>query len=493
LQILRESNYWLFLREIRQLKIFNLKKNKSMNYSTIKTAVACSLVAAFGLTDTVQAQEPTVFGGRSQYRTWSIGVNGGFTTPSVLIGGSNAFNQKVGFGGYKLREYYGITVRKQLSSWFGIEGAVNRGRIFTYNNRGITNNYLFDAANGASGAAGYQSAETSVQYAASLNGVFQLATIDFLRRENAVNFYASVGYGVMAFNPVGYTDADGSSGAWDNKGNWGEEVNSDRELSGDRDFKREAYIPVGVGVKFKLSDRVALNLGYTMNFVDDKSLFGPVVDRAANDKFSYTYAGLEFSLGSSSKPDLTWHNPVSTLYDELKDPSLRNELEALKQRVSTLEGIVDELNNDEDGDGVSDRFDKCPGTPAGTQVDGAGCPIKFPEPEAKEVSGTYPNIQFEFDSSVLKTESYSILDRLSSELRESGATVTLDGHASAEGTEAYNMTLSQDRANSVKQYLVNSGVDAAKVNTQAFGESAPISSNATEEGRVLNRRVEIKK
>lgn len=464
-----------------------------MNYSTIKTAVACSLVAAFGLTDTVQAQEPTVFGGRSQYRTWSIGVNGGFTTPSVLIGGSNAFNQKVGFGGYKLREYYGITVRKQLSSWFGIEGAVNRGRIFTYNNRGITNNYLFDAANGASGAAGYQSAETSVQYAASLNGVFQLATIDFLRRENAVNFYASVGYGVMAFNPVGYTDADGSSGAWDNKGNWGEEVNSDRELSGDRDFKREAYIPVGVGVKFKLSDRVALNLGYTMNFVDDKSLFGPVVDRAANDKFSYTYAGLEFSLGSSSKPDLTWHNPVSTLYDELKDPSLRNELEALKQRVSTLEGIVDELNNDEDGDGVSDRFDKCPGTPAGTQVDGAGCPIKFPEPEAKEVSGTYPNIQFEFDSSVLKTESYSILDRLSSELRESGATVTLDGHASAEGTEAYNMTLSQDRANSVKQYLVNSGVDAAKVNTQAFGESAPISSNATEEGRVLNRRVEIKK
>ncbi|MGV3761679.1 OmpA family protein [Parapedobacter sp.] len=463
-----------------------------MNYSTIKTAVACSLVAAFGLTDTVQAQEPTVFGGRSQYRTWSIGVNGGFTTPSVLIGGSNAFNQKVGFGGYKLREYYGITVRKQLSSWFGLEAAANRGRIFTYNNRGLTNDYIFNAANGAAGNAGYQSAETSVQYAASLNGVFQLATIDFLRRENVVNFYASVGYGVMAFNPVGYTDADGSSGAWDNKGAWGEEVNSDRELTGDRDFKREAYIPVGVGVKFKLSDRVALNLGYTMNFVDDKSLFGPVVDRAANDKFSYTYAGLEFSLGSSSKPDLTWHNPVSTLYDELKDPSLRNELEALKQRVSTLEGIVDELNNDEDGDGVSDRFDKCPGTPAGTQVDGAGCPIKFPEPETTAVAGTYSNIQFEFDSSVLKTESYSILDRLSSELRESGATVTLDGHASAEGTEAYNMTLSKDRANSVKQYLVNSGVDAAKINVQAFGESAPIASNATEEGRVLNRRVEIK-
>ncbi|MGK6352611.1 OmpA family protein [Parapedobacter sp. DT-150] len=467
-----------------------------MNYSTIKTAVACSLVAALGLTETAQAQEPTVFGGRSQYRTWSIGVNGGFTTPSVLIGGSNAFNQKVGFGGYKLREYYGVTVRKQFSSWFGLEGAINRGRIFTYNNNGVGHAYLFDALNGAPAApaGGYQSAETSVQYAASLNGVFQLATIDFLRRENSVNFYASVGYGLMAFNPVGYTDAEGSAGEWDNKGQWGEEFNADRELTADRDFKREAYIPVGVGMKFKLSDRVALNLGYTMNFVDDKALFGPVVDRAANDKFSYTYAGLEFSLGSSSKPDLTWHNPVSTLYDELKDPSLRNELEALKQRVSTLEGLVDELSRDEDGDGVSDKFDKCAGTPAGTQVDGAGCPIKFPEPEADStLSGTYSNIQFEFDSSVLKTESYATLDQLSSELRESGATVNLDGHASAEGTEAYNMTLSQDRANSVKQYLVNSGVDAAKIVVQAFGESAPIASNATEEGRVLNRRVEIKK
>src|SRR5690606_14430487 len=296
--------------------------------------------------------------------------------------------------------------------------------------------------------------------------------------------------------------ADGSTGAWDAQGTYGEGTWGDRELNADRDYRREAYIPVGVGVKFKLSDRVALNLGYTMNFVDSKSLFGPnatngsvptsSVAKGANDKYSYTYAGLEFSLGSSSKPDLTWHNPVSTLYDELKDPSLRNELEALKQRVSTLEGIVDELNNDEDGDGVSDRFDKCPGTPAGTQVDGAGCPIKFPAPEAKEVSGTYPNIQFEFDSSVLKTESYSILDRLSSELRESGATVTLDGHASAEGTEAYNMTLSQDRANSEKQYLVNSGVDAAKVNAQGFVESAPIASNATEESGVVNRRVEIK-
>jgi len=192
---------------------------------------------------------------------------------------------------------------------------------------------------------------------------------------------------------------------------------------------------------------------------------------------------------------LTWHNPVAMLYDELKDESLRNELEALKQRVSTLEGTVDLLNRDEDGDGVSDRYDKCPGTPAGTVVDGSGCPINFPEPVVvtEQAVVTYSNIQFEFDSSVLKTESYSILDRLSSELRSSGASVTLEGHASAEGTEAYNMQLSKDRANSVKTYLVNSGVAANKVNTVGYGEERPVASNATEEGRVINRRVEIKR
>src|SRR5690606_3841397 len=153
-----------------------------MNYSTIKTAIACSLVAALGLTETAHAQEPTVFGGRSQYRTWTIGVNGGFTTPAVLIGGANSFGKEVGMFEYKLREYYGISLRKQFSSWFGLEGNINRGRIFAHNEGGAKT--IIDAWNPPAPAAdpnGYESAETSVQYSASLNGVFQLATIDFLR------------------------------------------------------------------------------------------------------------------------------------------------------------------------------------------------------------------------------------------------------------------------------------------------------------------------
>ena len=147
------------------------------------------------------------------------------------------------------------------------------------------------------------------------------------------------------------------------------------------------------------------------------------------DKYSYGYAGLEFSLGSAAKPNLDWVNLVVLIYDELKDPTLRQEVEALRGRVTTLEGTVNQLSADADGDGVSDKFDKCPGTPAGTVVDGAGCPIEFPTDSAA-TAGVYNNIQFEFDSSVLRTSSYPTLDRVSTDLRASSdAKLTLEDHA----------------------------------------------------------------
>ncbi|MGH2623866.1 MAG: OmpA family protein, partial [Sphingobacterium sp.] len=345
-------------------------------------------------------------------------------------------------------------------------------------------------------ANGAKSARTDVNWAASLNGVFQLGTIDFMRRENAVNFYAKVGFGVLANNPIQYLNNDFTgTEVYNNKGNWGSEIFGDRTNTGDRDNKLAAYVPVGVGVKFKLSEVVALNLGYTMNFTDDNLLYGPA-RYDGKQKFSNLYGGLEFTLGSRDKESLTFTNPVATLYDELKDPSLRNEVEALKQRVSALEGTVDQLSKDSDGDGVSDKFDKCAGTPAGTVVDGSGCPIKFPEPQEltdNSGSGYFAPIQFEFDSSVLKTESYSTLDKLAKDLKDNNGSVSLDGYASAEGTEAYNMNLSTDRANAVKQYLVNAGVAASSINATGNGEANPIASNDTEEGRVQNRRVEIKK
>ncbi|MFM6975735.1 MAG: OmpA family protein [Sphingobacteriaceae bacterium] len=143
---------------------------------------------------------------------------------------------------------------------------------------------------------------------------------------------------------------------------------------------------------------------------------------------------------------------------------------------------------DTDGDSVTDDKDNCP-TVAGTAANN-GCP----EPVVVVPTFKYENLQFELNSSVLKTSYYAVLDVISSEMRKYPAlTFEINGHASAEGTEERNKTLSVDRATAVKTYLVNSGVNSTQLYTKGFGESMPIASNDTEEGRQVNRRVEIKK
>ncbi len=417
-----------------------------MNYSTIKKVVAGSLLSVATLA--ASAQEGTtssakVFGGSSQYRTWSIGVTGGVLSPIGPFGTNDYNDWEANFG-------YGLYIKKQLAPSFGLKLDAHRGK-------------LSGKADGAT-AAGFPSEfSTDLNYAVSLKGVVNVGTVSFLSRQKNVGFFVQGGAGLTGYEP----NEDGNS-------------------------RSELFIPVGAGVSFKLGEVVALNLGYDVNFLDADNLDGNWKNGSSNkDRWSYGYAGLEFTLGNKSKPSLQWSNPVAMMYDELKDPSLRQEVEALKTRVSTLENTVNQLSADADGDGVSDRFDKCPGTPAGTVVDGAGCPIQLPT--AAAATGTYGNIQFEFDSSVLKTSSYPTLDKLSADLRaNSAASLNLDGYASAEGTDAYNMNLSKDRANSVKTYLVNSGVDASRINATGYGEANPVASNSTEEGRVQNRRVEIK-
>jgi OOP family OmpA-OmpF porin len=473
------------LKKKSQLKLFNLK---IMNYSTLKKTVALSfaslvVVAAANAQTTkdttMKSSEATtakVFGGRAQYRTWNIGVNAGILSPFLAIGGVNNYTTPT------LELGYGVSVRKQLGHAFGLQADVVMG------------NVAGDNSAVASGQQqGISSFKTKLAYSGTLSGVVNVATADFIRRKNAINFFVSAGAGLVAYNPV-ITYANGTT----------------TDLSGTRpsgdSYGKELVIPIGAGVKFRLSDRVALNFGYTANFVDNDSFDGQKLasEVGHKDKFSYGYGGLEFSLGSSAKPNLDWVNPVAMMYDELNDPTLRQEVEALKGRVSNVENAVNDLKKDSDGDGVADQFDKCPNTPAGTVVDGSGCPLKIPTIDTslfmrKPVAGAmmataYSNIQFEFDSSVLRTSSYPILDATSADLRSGGKrTVWLNGYASSEGTAAHNLQLSKDRANSVKTYLVNSGVDAKRIKTKGYGETHPIADNSTEDGRVLNRRVEFKK
>ncbi|TSD67617.1 OmpA family protein [Inquilinus sp. KBS0705] len=117
-----------------------------------------------------------------------------------------------------------------------------------------------------------------------------------------------------------------------------------------------------------------------------------------------------------------------------------------------------------------------------------------PPPAPPKPDYNFSNIQFEFNSGILKTSAYPILDKAAAAMKmDNSVKFALEGNSSAEGTEAHNQALSLERANSVKTYLVNTGVNADNLSVKGNGESKPIAPNTTEEGRVLNRRVEIKR
>jgi OOP family OmpA-OmpF porin len=120
-------------------------------------------------------------------------------------------------------------------------------------------------------------------------------------------------------------------------------------------------------------------------------------------------------------------------------------------------------------------------------------PKEEPAPAPAKPDFNFKNIQFEFNSAVLKTGSYEILDKAAAEIKKDpAAKFVINGHSSAEGTAAHNQSLSEDRANAVKSYLINAGVTSASLTAKGYGESKPITTNTSDESRALNRRVEIK-
>lgn len=149
---------------------------------------------------------------------------------------------------------------------------------------------------------------------------------------------------------------------------------------------------------------------------------------------------------------------------------------------------------------VAETFPPAPvSRPTPAPVAAAPTPAPQPTPAPAPAPPPVPdynfaNIQFEFNSGILKTQSYPQMDRAVAEMKKDPSVkFVLNGNASAEGTPQHNMSLSVERANAVKTYLVNSGINPDNLRTVGHGESKPIADNTSEAGRALNRRVEIKK
>lgn len=141
---------------------------------------------------------------------------------------------------------------------------------------------------------------------------------------------------------------------------------------------------------------------------------------------------------------------------------------------------------DSDGDGVPDERDRCPNTPRGREVDEFGCEYVLKQTETIRME-----VLFAFDSSEVRDEFMSEIEKVAKFLRKyGGTTAQIEGHADSVGTDSYNKQLSQERADAVRTVLVDRfNIDPSRLSAAGFGEERPIADNATDAGRRENRRV----
>lgn len=189
--------------------------------------------------------------------------------------------------------------------------------------------------------------------------------------------------------------------------------------------------------------------------------------RYVYDNFQDGYDDIRYAIGLEL-PLQAYERPVAVA------PEVPAPVEVVK---------VEEMA-DSDGDGVPDQFDKCPGTAAGMPVDGVGCAI------AQVL--TLTGVNFEFASARLTSDSRKILEEVAAQVRHyENVPMELAGHTDSVGSDAYNMKLSQQRAESVRDFLVEQGVPGNNLAAKGYGESKPVADNGNDAGRQLNRRVEL--
>ena len=135
---------------------------------------------------------------------------------------------------------------------------------------------------------------------------------------------------------------------------------------------------------------------------------------------------------------------------------------------------------DTDGDGVYDYLDKCPGTPVGAKVDARGC-------------WTLTGVLFETAKWDINSQAFQKLGEVIEVMKKNPSLkLEVQGYTDNRGAAAFNMKLSEKRANAIMEYFIDNGIESGRISAKGFGLSNPATTNDTPEGRAINRRVELK-
>ncbi len=300
-----------------------------MRTNFIKASIVTGILFFASLS--IFAQAP--FTGTSQFKKFSIGINVGALRPSIVVGGSNDFTKPL----YTLG--YGADLGYQFTHHFGAQLDYVGGKLKGNNNK----NYW----NGVPATDRPISSFETKMNSISLSGVYAFGNINWISPKTKVVPYISGGGGAVFYKPTTTDRATGTSTAFDN----GKSLTN-------------FFVPVGIGLKFNLSEMINLDLGYRANIVDNDNFDGTYIHADVHrDKYSYGFLGIQLALGKKGQEQLLFNNPASKLNDILQSQitHVQTEVDSLKLGIT-----------DSDGDGVSDIFDKEPNTPAGCPVDAHG-------------------------------------------------------------------------------------------------------------------------
>lgn len=398
-----------------------------------------------------------------KFRTWSIGVHGGVLTPYTILRGANSDYQTPtenwGYGGY---------IKKQFIPAFGLQADFLAGHVEGLRQMDVlTGTYIPDSR-----------FKSHIEWSAALTANLTIANFSMNKENGYFSPYIKAGAGYMSSNSE-VTNAPGSRG-----------------------YRENWFIPVGAGFKIGIAKGINLDLGYDINFVKSADFDG--FNGGRYDNFSYGHAGLEFAIGSSNNPQLIHYSPIADLRKRTAEESeeLRRALSTAEQNLIREREQLSRDMGDDDGDGVANKFDKCPNTPANTVVDGAGCELKGPteiirekivitEADRKIVDEAIRNLEFDLGKATLRPTSHATLDKVAALLVEKNFSLKLAGHTDNTGSMAVNLRLSKERAESVKAYLVSRGANPSRIEATGYGPNQPIADNKTAEGRQQNRRVEF--
>ncbi len=219
---------------------------------------------------------------------------------------------------------------------------------------------------------------------------------------------------------------------------------------------------------------------------------GPIFDNGLKLRLEgrYMYDDFDGVTGTPSEDEGGFNDWRVSLGLEIPLGVTRTvEVEKIVYQTREVEKVVEKVvaEADSDGDGIPDSRDKCPNTLEGGKVDGEGCLLK-------NQTISFNNIGFELNSAKITTaSSRPTLDKLANSLKaQTDFNVEIAGHTDSTGSAEYNESLSDKRAKSVRQYLIEKGVSEDRLTATGYGEVDPVASNETASGRAMNRRVEFR-